>query len=156
QASGAMPSVSSSAKILTPMNSASTALTQKKAASAMNSRVARSSSRRPVGAGASTAESVAAGWPAHPGALRGRDRGAVRGGLRVRWRLPARARAARIALVEQHHLADRLAAGEAVEAGVDVVQRQRMREQPVHRQARSGEQQYVFQLCDNHVWCLLI
>ena len=41
---GAMPSVSSSAKILTPMNSASTALTQKNAASTMNSRVARSAS----------------------------------------------------------------------------------------------------------------
>src|SRR5690606_40875229 len=68
------------------------------------------------------------------------NRGAVRGGLRVRWRLPARARAARIALVEQHHLADRLAAGEAVEAGVDVVQRQRMREQPVHRQASGAMQ----------------
>jgi len=44
--SGAMPMVSSSAKILTPMNSASTALTQKNAARPMNSRVARSSSRR--------------------------------------------------------------------------------------------------------------
>ena len=42
--SGAMPSVSSSAKILTPMNSASTALTQKNAARTMNRRVARSPS----------------------------------------------------------------------------------------------------------------
>ena len=46
QCSGAIPSVSSSAKILTPMNSASTALAQKNAASATNRRVARSSSRR--------------------------------------------------------------------------------------------------------------
>ena len=43
---GAMPRVSSSAKILTPMNSASTALAQKNAARATNRRVARSSSNR--------------------------------------------------------------------------------------------------------------
>ena len=45
---GAMPMVSSSAKILTPMNSASTALTQKNAASAMKSFTARSSRGRGV------------------------------------------------------------------------------------------------------------
>ncbi|MBB6064776.1 hypothetical protein HNR76_001312 [Pseudoxanthomonas broegbernensis] len=48
--SGRSPRVSSRAKILTPMNSASAALTQKNAASAMNSRTARSSSVRAAGA----------------------------------------------------------------------------------------------------------
>ena len=44
--SGATPSVSSNAKILTPINSASTALAQNTAASTMKRRTARSSSVR--------------------------------------------------------------------------------------------------------------
>ncbi len=51
QFSGAMPRVSSSAKIFTPISSASTALPQKNAASTMNNRTARSCSGRSIGAG---------------------------------------------------------------------------------------------------------
>ena len=66
----AMPSVSSSAKILTPMNSASTALTQKNAARPMNNRVLRSSSgrtlKRSIRSAARTEKGMVSGATAPP------------------------------------------------------------------------------------------